>query len=414
MELEVQGSGGEVGRSALIVRDKKTEILMDCGVKLNPEPPEYPKLPKSIDACIISHAHLDHSGGTPMLFNHRKIPVYMNDVTLDLTTLLLKDSIKIGQKEGYGTPFDERELKNMISSTKLLNYEENFFINDFSCRLYDSGHIPGSSSVLLNKNNKRIFYTADIQTAESRLLNPCQLPSKVDTLIIESTYGTRDHPDRKKEEQKLITLVEEALARKEFALIPVFAVGRAQEVLLILEDYVDKIAIDGMAKSASEIIASYGAYIKDPEKLRNILKKIKFVRSQKDREEALKRYPIIISSAGMLAGGPVLHYLKEIQKREESKVVFTGFLVEDSPGRNLLQTKIFQNSENNFKVHCDVQQIELSAHADHSGLMEIINKVQPEQVICVHGDNCEKFAKNIEEETNITAIAPKNSEVIEL
>ncbi len=415
MELEVLGSGNEVGRSALIIRDKKTEILMDCGVKLGPERPEYPNIyPKTLDACIISHAHLDHSGSTPIIFNKKKIPIYMNDVTLDLTTLLLKDSIKIGEKEGYGTPFSEKELKKMIDATKLINYEENFFVNDFTCRLYDSGHIPGSGSVFLNKNNKKILYTADIQTAESHLLNPCQMPKNIDTLIIESTYGIRDHPERKKEEQKLIDLVDEALARKEFAIVPVFAVGRAQEVLLILEEYADRIAIDGMAKTASEIIASYGAYIKDAERLRNILKKIKFVRSQKERERTLEERPIIVSSAGMMSGGPILHYLKEIRKREESKIVFTGFLMKDSPGRMLLQTKIFQNSKERFNVHCDIQQVELSAHADRSGLMEIIRNTEPQNVICVHGDNCIKFAKNIENETGINAIAPKNSEVVEL
>ena len=240
------------------------------------------------------------------------------------------------------------------------------------------------------------------------------LPQKTDVLITESTYSYKNQPERIKEEQRFIQAVEESLAKNEPVLIPVFAIGRAQEILLILEKYSKKIAIDGMAKTASEIIEDYGAYLNDAKKLRNILSHAHFIKSREEREKALKNHSIIISSAGMLGGGPAVHYLRELSKSRESKVLFTGFLVEDSPGRNLIETKIFQNAEEKFKVHCDLQQFELSAHADHKGLLSIIEKTKPETVICVHGDRTDEFAKEIEEKYNIQAFGPKNGEDIKV
>jgi len=408
MNIKILGSGNEVGRSAILIEEGK-KILLDCGVKIQPEPPTYPLIEKT-DAAIISHAHLDHSGAMPLLAK-KKTPIFMNDITLELSALLVRDSIKVAKRNGYSTPFSKTDLKRCIKQTKLVNYNENFSIGRFRCSLFDAGHIPGSSGILLD-NGKRIFYTADIQTGESHLLNPCKLPKNVDVLITESTYSYKDHPKREDVERTLIEKIEETLARNEKVLMPVFAVGRAQEVLLILEKYAKKIALDGMAKTASEIIADYGAYIKDAKRLHKILEKVKFVKTKEDRAEAIKKYPILVTSAGMLGGGPVVHYLRELQKRAGSKVLFTGFLVEDTPGRNLIETKIFENAEERFKVHCDLHQSELSAHTDRSGLFDIIKKTNPKKVICVHGENCDRFAKDIEETFGIEAFGPSNGETI--
>jgi putative mRNA 3-end processing factor len=336
----------------------------------------------------------------------------MNDVTLELANLLVEDSIKVGKKQGYPVPFGIPELKRMNKATKFANYGEHLRIGSMKCSLHDAGHIPGSASILV-ENGKRIFYTGDIQTESSNLLHPCRLPKKVDILILESTYGERVRRKREDEEQRFLESVEEALAKEEIALIPVFAVGRAQEILLLLEKYANKIALDGMAKKASDIISQYGAYIKDRDKLKQILKKVHWVHTRKQRKQALKKYPIAVSSAGMLGGGPAIHYLREIKARPESKVIFAGFLVEDSPGRNLIQTKIFETAEERFHVHCELEQFELSAHADHNGLLSIIKHTNPEKVICIHGDNTKNFSSVIENEfPSIEAIAPKNGDVI--
>ncbi len=413
MQLEILGNGNEVGRSAFLLNDGRKKLMLDYGVKLQPEPPQYPILAKP-DAVVLSHAHLDHSGGMPMLYTRERPPVFMTDMTLDLTTLLVEDSIKVGKKQGYDVPFGFQELKRMKKATRFTNYGERFNVGNMKCSFYDAGHIPGSVSVLV-QDNKSVFYTGDIQTENSNLLHGCRLPKKSDVLILESTYGNRVRRKRRQEEERFLETLEEVMSMEEKVLIPVFAVGRAQEILLMLEKYAGKVALDGMARKASDIIAQYGAYTKDRKRLKKILRKIHWVHTQKQRKEALKKYPIIVTSAGMLGGGPAIHYLREIRSRHESKVLFTGFLVEDSPGRNLIQTKVFETAEEKFHVHCDVQQFELSAHADHTGLMSIIRAINPEKVVCIHGDNCKRFAETIEKEfPSVSAIAPKNGDVIKL
>jgi len=410
MHIKLLGSGQEVGKSCVVVKEGKSSLMLDCGVKLYPEPPTYPRV-EDVDALILSHAHLDHSGAVPLLYRKNKLPAFMNDVTFELAMLLIKDSMKVAKKQGYGTPFGKKDVKRLVKATKIVNYYKKFSVSGLKCSLYPSGHIPGSGSVMIH-GSKKVFYTSDIQTIESHLLNPCVLPPKADVLIIESTYSYKNHPKRDLEEKKLVAAVEEALAREEVALIPVFAVGRAQEILLILHDYANKISLDGMAKTASDIIMSYPRYLKDSNKLKKVLRKVKFVRSEKDREDALKRNPIIISSAGMLGGGPAINYLRRIRKRPESKVLFCGFLVEESPGRNLIETKIFKTAEEQFDVHCDLRQFELSAHADRNSLFKIIEKTKPETVICVHGEHCEDFAKEIAEQFGINAFAPRDGETV--
>lgn len=407
MKIKVIGSGQEVGRSGIVIENGE-KIVLDYGVKLQPEPPQY--LEERADVCIISHGHLDHVGSAPNLFRDRSPGIYMTDVTRDISQMLLLDSIKVSKKTGYDAPFNRQDLENMVKNTRCVKYGEVFRAGNFTCKLFDSGHIPGSASIFL-ENRKSVFYTGDIQTYESNLLNPAQLPNKTDVLITESTYGLSDHIDREREEKRFIEHVEEALSLSEVVLMPVFAVGRSQEILLILEKYADKIAIDGMVKSASDIISKYGGYLKDPDKMKNILRKVKFIHTPKQRAVALKKYPIIISSAGMLGGGPAIHYLKEIHKRPESKVLFTGFLVEESPGRNLIETKVFHTAEERFHVHCQLEQFNLSAHTDRSGLFDIIKHTNPELVICVHGDDCEKFAQDIQK-IGVDAVAPENEEEI--
>jgi putative mRNA 3-end processing factor len=183
---------------------------------------------------------------------------------------------------------------------------------------------------------------------------------------------------------------------------------------MILEKYTRKIALDGMAKAASEIILDYKYHLRDPKRLKSILKKITWVRTDKDRERAVKKCPIIVTTAAMMAGGPVLYYLRHLRGRPEAKVLFSGYLIEDSPARGLVETGIFQNIEEKYHVHCDVQQFDLSSHCGNRELLEIIKRTNAKRVVCVHGNNCEKFANTLSETLGIEAIAPKNGEILEM
>lgn len=406
MELTIYGSGQEVGKSSIVLDGK---LMLDSGVKIEPEP-SYPRI-ANVDAAILTHAHLDHSGAGPLLYKHGKPPMFMTDMTFGLAKLLIQDSMKVAQKRGFPTPFTNQEYKRFVHNTKIVHHRERFRASSFSCELFRSGHIPGSSSALV-RGQKKLFYTSDIQTTDSHLLRRNSVPKKCDVLIIESTYSHRDRPSREKEEKRLFNHVEEAVANDGIVLLPAFSVGRSQELLLLLEEYADKMIVDGMARKASQIILQHGHQVKNIKHLRSVMNKVAFIRSHKDRDKLTKKRPIIISSAGMLGGGPAVYYLEKIKDDPYSKVVFTGFLVPDSSGRHLLESGIYENEGKKFRVKCDIDRVELSAHADRSGLLSVISDLRPEAVICLHGEKCKEFAADIEEGFNIDAFAPKNEETL--
>ncbi len=411
MQIKFLGGCREVGGNGFLVEDQKSSILLDYGVKIKEGPPQMPMQAKP-DAVVLSHPHLDHCGALPALYRKHGPSLYMTDVALELTIMLLKDSMKIARKEKYKLPFSSRDVKDMIKRTNIINYEEKFREGPFVCRLMDAGHIPGSAGVLIETGEKRLFYTGDINTKDTQLLKGALLPRNIDILITESTYGLRDHPKRNSEENRLLNSVEEVISNGYRALVPVFAIGRSQEVLLILEKYADKIAIDGMAKQATEIVTYYSRYLKDAKRLKKILNKIFWVKTQEDREYALKKYPIIVATAGMLSGGPALYYLEKMRKDSTSRVLFVGFLVDDSPGKILLNTGKFTNDEESYDVSCQMDKFDLSSHAGETDLLKIIEKTNAKHVVCIHGDNCEKFADMISEKYGIKTYAPKKGEVL--
>ncbi len=411
MKIKIMGSGQEVGRSAIMVEEGHS-VVLDFGVKIEPEPPHYPMDCKP-DFAVVTHAHLDHCGAAPILYKMRKPPIFMTDVTMELCALLIKDSMKVAKKEGFTVPFGKEDVKRMVHHTKITNYGEDFSLGSMRGRLYDAGHIPGSAGVLVT-GSKKVFYTGDIQLQESHLLHGSVLPKKADVVITESTYGHKDHPNRRDEEKKLLELIEEAFSNDGSVLLPVFSVGRAQEVLLVLEKYADTIAIDGMVKTASEIIADYSARLKSAKKLHSLLSQVKFLESEQDRDQATKKHQIIIASAGMLGGGPAVRYLRDMKDEGSSKVIFSGYLIEGTPGRNIMQTGIFENQDEGFEVKCQLHRIDLSAHSGKSDLLEIIERTEPELVVCVHGDSCMEFAKDIKNTLGIDAIAPKNGDEVSI
>jgi len=413
MRIEFLGGCNEIGREAFLVESSNTNVLLEYGVKLHPNL-ELPLLPsKKIDGIFISHAHLDHSGMAPLIYKTQKPKLYTTLATLDLMNLLLEDYLKVAKLTRDYCEFGRQNLAKMSRYFISCTYNKKFRIGNLDAILFDASHIPGSASIFL-ADSKRILYTGDINTKVTYLLDykPIKYP-KVDCLIIESTYSERDHPKRKKEEKKFINKIKEYASG--LVLIPSFAVGRAQEILLILErNNLSNIYIDGMAQKASDIILYHKNNIRDYKALKNILKKIKFVRTKKQREKILRKGGIVVTTSGMLNGGPILYYLKKAKDRRNACLLFTGFQVENTPGEKLLKTRIFENEVEKFKVNLEIKKFDFSAHAGRSELFNLIKKINPKKVICVHGEHTRKFAIEIENELRIEAIAPRIDDKVEV
>ncbi|MCD6381776.1 MAG: MBL fold metallo-hydrolase [Candidatus Aenigmarchaeota archaeon] len=416
MEVQFLGGCREVGKSAIMISSKGgTNALLDYGIELQPEI-KYPIFPKRrIDVVIPSHAHLDHSGSVPLLFKNYDPKVFMTDVTFELVDLLMKDFFKIARRNKRLLKFSKKEYKKMKRNLEMINYREPFSVGDIDFELYDAGHIPGSAGILLTTEGKNIFYTGDIKLKDTELLKGCDLPKdKIDLLIIESTYGERNHPSRKSEEREFLSEVDYALNQEEYALVPVFAVGRAQELMLVLKGYERYTILDGMAKEATRIILRYSKYLRRPGDLAKIFNKIKIIENDRDRRNVLKKPHIILATAGMLSGGPIVFYLKKLKDRRESRLLFVGFQVEETPGYHVLQSGIYKSNEVEFDVKCKIRKFDFSAHADRGELFKIIKKLNPEKIVCVHGDDPQKFAEDIKSELGMDAIAPANGEKIML
>ncbi len=421
MRIGVYGAGREVGRSAILVEAARTRVLLDYGIKITETVPEYP-LPFEglVDGIIVSHAHLDHTGYVPHYFRESEANVFMTPPTKDLSLLLWKDMIKVAKRKEIEPAYTMKEIREAESFTTTYDYYELVPVtSETSFEFYDAGHIPGSAFTKLYTPEGKILYTGDFKIEATRLHNGADLTGiEADVLIMESTYADEDHPPRKLLEQRFVESVKETLDNGGFVILPVFAVGRAQEMVdILVSNGVDApIWFDGMAREATKIILRHPEYIANPNRLRRIMRKVNWVRTSADRKRALEEPGVIVTTAGMMQGGPVIFYTTALRNDPNSKVIFTGYLVEDTPGRRLLEEGVFEADGYEFKTELKVERFDFSAHAGRSELFEIVRRVNPSHVIVVHGDeeNAVRLAEELNEQEGVKAFAPKLGERLDI
>jgi len=421
MKIKFLGGCNEVGRSAILVDGK---IILDYGLRPS-DPPEIPLGNGSIfpKAVIVSHAHLDHSGMVPSLMavgTGTTPDVYMTSVTSDLTRLLGRDTIKVGKEQGF-VFFGEEDIRKMDEYTHTLDYGERIALDgslsgDYEFELYNAGHIPGGSSVHLRKESEDVslFYTGDIKIGETRLMESASasdFPTS-DILLIESTYYGREHRNRKELEREFVDSITETLDSGGNAIVPCFAVGRTQEIVMILHSYGLTPYVDGMGLSVFRLFKNHPSFLKNAKALNAAFSDAQFVNSKR-RKKALSEPSVIVTTAGMLNGGPVLYYLKKMHEDPRSKVLLTGYQIEGTNGRRLVEEGCVDVDGEVVKVNAEVEQYDFSAHAGDSELKELVSgfcRKGTEVVFMVHGEHTEKFAAWARDNFGCDAIAPKNGE----
>ncbi len=416
MQVKVLGAAQEVGRSAFQVNCNGANFLLDYGVLLGKEP-QYPMhvKPRDIDAVVITHAHLDHSGYVPSLFVNGKNDVYATPPTLDLSRLLIEDMLRL-QKNFF--PFEMPEVVNMIKHSKEIAYREKIKKGNASFELRESGHVVGGGAVIVESENKRIYYTGDINPRGSRMLRKADFDfDEIDLAIMESTYSQTDQTPRNETEEEFMEFVYEVLDRKGTLFVPAFSVERSQEIACVLKNakFKHKVIMDGMAIKVNEIMLRYPEYLRDPKVFADSIHQAMWIKGERERKNALKEPCVVISPAGMLVGGSAVYYLQQLALDKKNGIAMVSYQGDGTPGRKLLETGKVNIRGRDVKTEADVKQFEFSGHADRKDLFEVVKKIKGNpKILTIHGDrdSCTKFADEIHERFGFEAHAPKAGEVI--
>ncbi|MBR9682257.1 MAG: MBL fold metallo-hydrolase [Candidatus Aenigmarchaeota archaeon] len=415
MKIQCLGGCREVGGNAFLL-DNKEKIMLDFGVVV--EDQRMPKLPEKVDMCLLAHAHLDHSGSVPALNRLNKFPpVYATASTFDQAYLILQDSLKVARLRGLQPNYSRSDMKQMSQNEVRVNYGEKLEIGSGSIEIHDAGHIAGSTMFLVEVEGKRILYTSDFGITDSRLVKGADMKKikDIDILIMESTYASRDHPDRKQTEKDFITSVKETIENGGIALIPSFAIGRSAEMLMVLDSFKHDfpVYIDGMARTATNLAMDNPEFLRDPKALQKAISNTRFIKRHEERKEIIKNPCAIVTTGGCLDGGPAAMYMNHLWNRQDSSLLMTGFQIPRTAGRYLIDTGRYVTEEVDFKVKMNMKQFDFSGHAGRSELFSVINKIRPKHVVCMHGDNCQRFATEISGRFEGTeAIAPKIGDVL--
>ncbi len=395
MKLIFRGAAKEVGRSCIEVQSEGYRYLLDCGVKFTEDGFAYPLGlldVKDLDGVFLSHAHLDHSGGLPF-FEHKLLrgPIFCTSQTKTITRILLKDSFEIARIKHLHPAYNNADLREVKKDISIVRFDTRYKHKNLYYTYFNAGHIPGSASILLELEGKRILYSGDINLTDSMLMSPAKPDyGPVDVLIVESTYGYRDLPSRMSVAKDLLRNIKRVIKRGGSVLIPVFAVGRAQEILqvLSLEDWDVPIYFDGLSKKITRnILVNPSKYIKNKERLAEMFYDVVITpRGVADRSEAVSKQGIFVTTSGMLQGGPVMAYLRALWHDEKSAIFLSGYQCKRTNGRHLLEDGFVYIDGWKTNVKCEVKKFDFSGHADRNALKEYVKAVNPKVVVFQHGD----------------------------
>ncbi len=451
VRISFLGAARQVGRSCLLLQTPESRVLMDCGIDVSEDGPEsYPYLDapefniSEIDAVVVSHSHLDHTGLIPYLFKYGyKGPVYCTYPTRDIMALLQLDMVKIQRNEGKEPIYNSDEIRQMVLHTICLEYEEVHDITpDIRLTFYNAGHMLGSSIVHLNIGNglHNLVYTGDLKYARTNVLEPAntQFP-RVETLIMESTYGGKDNIVGEQEaDEYMIEKIKSTFERGGKVLIPVLGSGRAQEVMIIVERLMREekipkcpVYLDGLLWDVTAIHTAYPEYLN-----RNIRQQIfhkennpflseifKQVGSQKERKQImLEEGPcLILATSGMLNGGPSVEYLKGLAEGSKHCLVFSCYQAPGTLGYRVkngeTEIPIRENGKQQvLQIKMEITKIEVTGHSDRKQLMNYVKRCNPtpRRILVVHGEasRCLDLASSIHKQYRIETTAPKNLEVV--
>ncbi len=448
------GAARQVGRSCVFLQTPESRILLDCGINVAAEgSEEYPILDapefniQQLDAIILSHAHVDHSGFIPYLYKMGfRGPVYCTEPTRDEAALLMLDMVKIMKSENKEPIYDTEDVKEFVKHCIALNWEEVSDITpDVRLTLYPAGHILGSSMAHLHIGNglHNLLYTGDLKYGKTILLDPASTVfPRLETVIMEATYGGKTDIGMPSAEADalLCNYIKETLKRGGKVLMPVLGTGRAQDMMVMVEGMVRRgeldpipVYIDGMVWDITAIHTAYPEFLnanlrklifhKDQNPFLNPI--FKRVGSSKERLQVIEESgpAVIMATSGMMVGGPSVEYLKHMADNPKNSLIFSCYLGEGTLGRRIFggeRELVFKKGvgQEVVSIKMEVVKVSVSDHADRKQLMNFIFKCQPrpKKVIVQHGESSKvlDLASAIHKLGRIETCAPKNLETVRI
>ncbi|WP_247731187.1 MBL fold metallo-hydrolase [Halovivax limisalsi] len=418
MELRFLGGAREVGRSAICVDDR---LLLDFGADSG-NPPKYPIGDPEPDAVVVSHGHLDHVGSIPTLLSGAdRPPVHWTPPTRDLALLVLRDTLKL-RGGTYDCPFTRTEIARLTQVSTVHGYREPFSIlggadgEGYDVTFYDAGHIPGSAHVLVDDGETRLLYAGDFNTDDQRLLAGTSARPDADAVITESTYAETTRAARETVEADFVESVQQTIWEGGTVVVPAFAIGRTQEVLASCAAHGIDCYVDGMGTRVTELLRrpANEPFLRDSAELARASANARVVDGRDgQRRRIAEGSNVIVTTSGMLHGGPAMTYVPAIRSNPINKIAFTGYQVAGSPGRELLDTGRVDLDGTVRPVSARVEAYDFSAHADREGLRTFLEPYRDARVLCVHGDRCEAFAERLGAD-GFDAAAPALGDVIRI
>ena len=404
------GGGNEVGNVGVVLEDKtKNRLLLDYGIAPT-SPPKYPKEAPFVKNAIITHSHVDHLGMAPWLPANYNTNLHGTELTAEISRMMWNDCYKISSIEKYPLPWDKRDIDIAMDSWITHDFKDSWMQENWKLTLLNAGHIPGAGMLKVETDDKNILFTGDFDTRNSPLTKGAK-PEDVDILFIEGTYGGRNHADQELELSRFIDNVIRVTDNGGTVLIPAFANGRTQDMMMRLHQNCPEldVHIDGMGKRITKLHLEHNQFLRNPSALNDAWNWSKRVSSKSDRKKALEA-DVIISTSGMLQGGPAIWYLNRLRHNMENEIFFTGYQAKDTGGRKL-QTKsrldIFGKEVN---IPLNWEKFSFSTHAGHKEITEFVYSCDPQDVIIYHTDPNNSRPHLVEEfESNgINTHSPEN------
>lgn len=403
MKFKFLGGADVVGRMGMVMKGGGKTILVEYGVSPT-RPPKYPLPAPKVDHMLLTHCHLDHCGVAPQVCRRGKCELFTTPLSAEIGEIMMYDSLKIAKSEDYPLPYTTGDIEKTMRNVVPMTYGDAFDLGNIEVTMHSAGHVPGAAMFEFGADTSTL-YSGDIHTMKQKLVDGAR---SVDcqNLFIEGTYGGRFHPDRGTVEKQFVDKVKEVVDRGGTVLVPCFAVGRTQEIMILLKNLDCDMWVDGMGRSITRLYLDYPEYLADVWSLRESKRKFNEVRNANMRKDAGEA-DVIVTTGGMLDGGPILGYLSSLRDDPKSAILLVGYQADDTNGNMLMNSRCVKIDNEIVKVNCEVQKYDFSAHADHKEIVDFVNACHPENVVMMHSETRELFLEDL---ADYNVILPRTGE----